>query len=44
MGSVWAFIVKEDDGKFKKGDILKAAGGNAPAKNSPRGNVLDGGL
>ena len=44
MGSVWAFIVKEDDGKFKKGDILKAAGWNAPAKNSPRGNVLDGGF
>tara|TARA_R110002020_G_scaffold402434_1_gene612606 strand:- start:101 stop:469 length:369 start_codon:yes stop_codon:yes gene_type:complete len=40
--SVFAFIVKEDDGKFKKGDILKASGYNAPALNQPRGNVLDG--
>tara|TARA_B100001113_G_scaffold353688_1_gene359174 strand:+ start:2441 stop:2827 length:387 start_codon:yes stop_codon:yes gene_type:complete len=39
---VFAFIVKEDDGKFRKGDILKPAGYNAPAKNSARGNVLDG--
>ena len=22
-GSAWAFIVKDDTGKFKKGDILK---------------------
>ena len=27
---------------FKKGDILKAAGYNAPALNQPRGNVLTG--
>ena len=27
---------------FKKGDILKAAGYNAPALNSARGNVLTG--
>ena len=31
--SVWGFIVKEDAGKFRKGDILKAAGWNAPATN-----------
>ena len=40
--SVFAFIVKEDTDKFKKGDILKAAGYNAPAQNSARGNVLTG--
>ena len=39
---VFAFIVKEDNGKFKKGDVLKAAGYRAPAKNSARGNVLTG--
>jgi len=45
MGSVWGFVVNtDDDAKFKRGDILKAAGFNAPARNSPRGNVLDGGF
>jgi len=39
---VFCFIVKEDFKHFKKGDILKAAGFNAPALNSPRGNVLKG--
>ena len=39
---VFAFIVKEDFKHFKKGDILKAAGYNAPALNQPRGNVLTG--
>ena len=39
---VFAFVMKEDSGRFKKGDILKAAGYNKPALNSPRGNVLDG--
>ena len=40
---VKAFIVKEDNGKFKRGDILKPASWRAQAKNSARGNVLDGG-
>ena len=39
---VFCFIVKEDFKHFKKGDILKAAGWNAPALNSKRGNVLTG--
>jgi hypothetical protein len=39
---VFAFVMKEDSGKFKKGDILKAAGYNKPALNSARGNVLNG--
>lgn len=44
QNSVWGFIVNTDtDGKFRKGDILKAAGFNAPARNAARGNILDGG-
>ena len=39
--SVWGFIVKEDGPKFKKGDILKAAGWNAPATNAARGNIFE---
>ena len=43
-GSVWGFVVNTDnDKKFAKGDILKAAGYNAPARNAARGNILDGG-
>jgi hypothetical protein len=43
-GSVWGFIVPDDqDKKFRKGDILKAAGWSTPARNSARGNILDGG-
>ena len=45
MGQVWAFVVNTDDDKlFQRGDVLKAAGFNAPARNAPRGNVLDGGF
>lgn len=39
-GSVWGFIVNEDDGKFKRGDILKAANFNTPTKNKARGNIF----
>ena len=43
-GGVKAFVVGVDnDKKFKKGDILMAAGWNAPARNAARGNILDGG-
>jgi len=41
--TVWGFIVKADFKHFRKGDILKAAGWNAPALNRARGNILDGG-
>lgn len=42
--SVWGFIVKGDnDKKFLKGDLLKAAGYNAPARNKARGNIVEGG-
>ena len=42
--SVWGFIVNTDkDKKFKKGDLLKAAGWAAPARNAARGNILKGG-
>jgi|TARA_R110002074_G_scaffold297606_4_gene469113 hypothetical protein len=39
--TVWGFIVKNDFKHFRKGDILKAAGFNAPALNQARGNILD---
>lgn len=42
-GSAWGFVVAtDDDKKFKRGDILKAAGWSTPARNRARGNVLDG--
>ena len=42
--SVWGFVVNTDkDKKFKKGDLLKAAGWAAPARNAARGNILEGG-
>jgi len=41
-GSVWGFIVNDDDSKFRKGDILKPASWSAPAKNRARGNIIDG--
>ncbi len=40
--SVWGFVVLEDDDKFFRGDILKAAGSSAPARNFARGNILNG--
>ena len=42
--SVSGFIVKAGDKKFREGDMLKAAGWKAPARNFARGNVLDGDL
>ena len=43
-GSVHSFIVKADNGKFKAGDVLKAASWKAPAKNFARGNIITGEL
>lgn len=41
--SVHSFIVAvDDDPKFKYGDILKAAGWKAPARNKARGNLFTG--
>ena len=37
-----AFIVKKDDKRFRKGDILMSASWNAPARNAARGNILEG--
>jgi len=38
---VWGFIVKNDDKKFRAGDILKAASWASPARNKARGNILE---
>ena len=40
--SVKGFICKAGDKKFREGDMLKAAGWAAPARNFARGNVLEG--
>ena len=42
-GSVWGFVMKEADKKFKAGDILMAASWASPARNHARGNILEGG-
>jgi len=40
---IWGGVVNTDDHKkFKKGDILKAAGYGKYAMNAARGNVLEG--
>lgn len=39
--SVHSFICLKDNGKFKKGDILKAAGWKSPARNFARGNLIE---
>lgn len=41
-GSAHSFVLREDAGKFRTGDILKAASWAAPATNFARGNVLAG--
>ena len=38
--SVWGFINLTHE-RFREGDILKAAGYNAPALNRPRGNIFE---
>ena len=43
IGKENVFVATDDHKKFKKGDILKAAGFNAPATNAARGNIIDGG-
>ena len=39
-----AYTRAKNDKKFQKGDVLKCAGYNAPARNKARGNVLNGGF
>ena len=41
-GAAAGFVVNTDnDKKFKKGDLLKAASWSAPARNFARGNVIE---
>lgn len=41
--SVWGFIVNiHDDKQFQYGDLLKASGWSAPARNKARGNIFNG--
>jgi hypothetical protein len=41
--SVHSFIVTTDsDSKFRRGDVLKPAGWQTPARNKARGNIFDG--
>jgi len=37
-----SWVMLKDDKKFKRGDILKSASWNAPARNFKRGNVITG--
>lgn len=37
-----SWVMINDDKKFNRGDILKSASWNAPARNFARGNVLNG--
>ena len=39
---VHSFICRQDQGKFKAGDVLKAASWAAPAKNFARANLFRG--
>ena len=39
-GSAHSFIVMKDEGKFKRGDILKCASWRSPATNFSRGNIF----
>lgn len=40
-GPTWGFVVKEDNDKFKKGDILKSNTATEPSLNRARGNIYD---
>ena len=42
--SCHSFIVKKDFGKWKAGDVLKAASWAGPATNFSRGNILESDL
>jgi hypothetical protein len=41
-GNVHSFFVKKANGKFREGDVLKAASWASPAKNFARANLFDG--